>query len=86
MDTETNVAAYGRLDCRYTAIRLPKTMKDTPNFAAWSNQNLAKFAYESYARMQEQQETIMQLQRDFKDAMNELRNVVILQQKTQKTL
>lgn len=54
-------------------------MKDTPNFAAWSNENLAKFAYEAYERMQVQQETIMQLQRDFKDAMSELRKVVILQ-------
>ena len=61
-------------------------MKDTPNFAAWSNENLAKFAYEAYERMQEQQEAIMQLQRDFKDAMSQLRSVVILQQKTQKTL
>jgi hypothetical protein len=48
-------------------------MTDLPNFAAWSNENLAKFAKESYARMQEQQETIEQLQGDFKDAMAELR-------------
>jgi hypothetical protein len=61
-------------------------MKDTPNFAAWSNENLAKFAHEAYDRMQAQQEAIMQLQIDFKDAMSELRNVVILQQETQKTL
>lgn len=27
--------------------------KDTPNFAAWSNKNLADFATEAYIRMQE---------------------------------
>ena len=48
-------------------------MTDTPNFAAWSNENLAKFAYEAYDRMQAQQEAIMQLQGDFKDAMAQLR-------------
>jgi hypothetical protein len=48
-------------------------MKDTPNFAAWSNENLVKFAYEAYDRMQAQQEAIMQLQGDFKDAMIQLR-------------
>jgi hypothetical protein len=50
-------------------------MKDTPNFAAWSNENLAKFAYEAYDRMQAQQEAIMQLQGDFKDAMVQLRKL-----------
>lgn len=49
------------------------TIKDIPNFAAWSNKNLADFATEAYIRMQEQQEAIMQLQGDFKDAMKELR-------------
>jgi len=48
-------------------------MIDTPNFNAWSNENLAKFAYEAYDRMQAQQEAIMQLQGDFKDAMAQLR-------------
>ena len=48
-------------------------MSDTPNFAAWSNENLASFAKDAYLRMQEQQEVIMQLQGDFKDAMVELR-------------
>jgi hypothetical protein len=48
-------------------------MTSPPNFAAWSNENLAKFAEESYRRMQAQQEAIEQLQGDFKDAMVELR-------------
>jgi hypothetical protein len=46
---------------------------DTPNFAAWSLENLAKFAQDSYARMQEQQEALEQCQRDLKDAMVQLR-------------
>ena len=48
-------------------------MSDLPNFAAWSNENLANFAKDAYLRMQEQQEAIMQLQGDFKDAMIQLR-------------
>jgi len=48
-------------------------VNDIPNFAAWSNENLAKFAKDSYLRMQVQQDAIMQLQGDFKDAMIELR-------------
>ena len=51
-------------------------MKDnTPNFAAWSHSNLAQFAEESYIRMQQQQDAIEQYQRDFKDAMVELRKL-----------
>ena len=50
-------------------------MNDLPNFAAWSNENLAKFANDSYLRMQDQQDYIMQLQNDFKDAMVELRKL-----------
>jgi hypothetical protein len=48
-------------------------LSDIPNFAAWSNENLAKFAKDAYLRMQAQQEAIEQLQGDFKDAMVELR-------------
>ena len=50
-------------------------MSDLPNFAAWSNKNLADFAVEAYLKMQEQQDYIMQLQGDFKDAMVELRKL-----------
>jgi hypothetical protein len=49
---------------------------NVPNFAAWSNENLAKFALEAYIRMQEQQEAIEQGQRDLKDAMAELRKAI----------
>jgi hypothetical protein len=49
---------------------------DIPNFEAWSNENLAKFASDSYKRMQTQQEVIMQLQGDFKDAMAQLRQLL----------
>jgi hypothetical protein len=50
-------------------------MNDIPNFAAWSNENLAQFAGEAYLKMQEQQDYIMQLPGDFKDAMVELRKL-----------
>ena len=50
-------------------------MQDLPNFPAWSQENLAKFAAEAYIRMQQQQDTIEQLQGDFKDAMVELRKL-----------
>ena len=48
-------------------------MSDLPNFAAWSNENLAKFAKDAYLRMQEQHEIIEQYRWDFKYAMIELR-------------
>lgn len=50
-------------------------MSDLPKFAAWSHENLAQFATEAYRKMQQQQETIEQLQGDFKDAMVELRKL-----------
>jgi hypothetical protein len=50
-------------------------MSDLPNFAAWSHENLAQFAIDAYCKMQQQQETIEQLQGDFKDAMCELRKL-----------
>ena len=53
--------------------------QDLPNFAAWSNKNLADFATEAYIRMQEQQESVEQAQKDLKDAMVELRKLVIKQ-------
>jgi len=51
--------------------------KDIPNFAAWSNKNLADFCTEAYIRMQEQQEALEQAQGNFKDAMNELRKKIV---------
>ena len=50
-------------------------MSDLPKFAAWSHDNLSQFAAEAYRKMQQQQETIEQLQGDFKDAMVELRKL-----------
>jgi hypothetical protein len=44
-------------------------MDDIPNFAAWSNENLANFAYESYRKLQQQNDRIEQLQADYKDAV-----------------
>lgn len=51
-------------------------IKDTPNFAAWHNENLAKFAEESYRRMQDQHDAIVQLQGDLKDAMVQIRKLL----------
>jgi len=48
-------------------------MGDTPNFAAWSLENLSNFARDSYIRMQEQEAAIEQLRLDLKAAMQELR-------------
>ncbi len=50
-------------------------MQDLPNFSAWSNENLAKFALEAYQRMQAQQEAIEQLRGDLKDAMRLVRQL-----------
>jgi len=51
-------------------------MNDLPNFAAWTNENLAKFAEDSYVRMQIQQEAIEQLRQNWKDAMGEIRRLM----------
>jgi len=50
-----------------------KKMQDLPNFAAWNHKTLAKFALDSYLRMQAQQEAIEQLRGDLKDAMKLVR-------------
>ena len=50
--------------------------KNIPNFAAWSNENLAKFAEDAYSRMQQQQDVIEQLQQNWKDAMQEIRRMM----------
>jgi hypothetical protein len=49
-------------------------MTDLPNFAAWSNENLAKFALEAYLRLQVQQDAMEQLRSDLKDAMEQIRS------------
>lgn len=50
-------------------------MNDQPNFAAWTNENLAKFAADAYKRLQDQQAAIEQLRGDLKDAMKEVRRL-----------
>ena len=47
--------------------------KDIPNFGAWQYENLVHFAKDAYLRMQEQEEQLAQLRRDFKEAMEMLR-------------
>jgi len=54
-------------------------MNDMPNFAAWTNENLARFAKDSYARMQDQQERIEELQQCLKEVaeiMKDLRKTI----------
>lgn len=51
--------------------------KDLPNFAAWSNKNLADFATEAYIRMQEQQEEIEHLKLDAKAALEAARKAML---------
>ena len=46
---------------------------DGPNFAAWSHENLARFAEDAYWRMKEQSDAMQQSRRDLKDAMEESR-------------
>jgi hypothetical protein len=45
-------------------------------FETWTHENLAKFAAESYAKMQKQQDHIEQLQNDLKDAIKAYREVM----------
>jgi len=51
--------------------------KDIPNFAAWSNQNLANFAAEAYIRMQELQEENEHLKLDTKAALEAARKEML---------
>ena len=46
-----------------------------PNFAAWSHENLARFAEESYVRLKQQQDALEQATANFKNAMVELRKL-----------
>ena len=46
-----------------------------PEFAAWSHENLARFAEESYVRLREQQDALEQATANFKNAMVELRKL-----------
>jgi len=51
--------------------------KDLPNFAAWSNKNLADFATEAYIRMQEMQEENEHLKLDAKAALEAARKAMV---------
>ena len=51
--------------------------KDIPNFAAWSNQNLADFCAEAYIRMQEMQEENEHLKLDAKAALEAARRAMV---------
>ena len=52
-------------------------MSDGPNFAAWTTENLAKFAREAYARMRLQQEEIENLKLDAKAALEAARRAMV---------
>ena len=47
-----------------------------PAFETWSQENLAKFAAESYKKMQEQNDQIQHLQNDLKDAIKAYRELI----------
>jgi hypothetical protein len=55
---------------------LPAKPTAVPDFASWSQVVLAKFAQESYAKMQEQEVEIEQLRQDLKMALNAYREVL----------
>jgi hypothetical protein len=48
-------------------------MTNRPDFATWSQANLAKFAEETYAKLCEQDDIIQQLQCDLKTAIEAYR-------------
>ena len=47
--------------------------RETPSFATWQHDTLAKFATEAYIRLQDEQQANEQLRLDLKDAMKLLR-------------
>jgi len=58
------------MDHQLPPLRAPaeRKAKDIPNFAAWSNENLANFAADAYIRMQEQADQIERLRIAAKNA------------------
>ena len=48
-------------------------MTNRPDFRSWSQDNLAKFAEDVYAKLQKQDDTIQQLQCDLKTALEAYR-------------
>lgn len=47
-----------------------------PDFPTWKRETLDRFAAEAYERMQQMHEQIQQLQCDFKDAMEQARELL----------
>ena len=56
---------------------MTKQFKDTPNFAAWSNKNLADFAVEAYIRMQEMAYDLEQERLNTKAALEMTRKLLL---------
>ena len=52
-------------------------LKPAPNFAAWSNKNLADFATDAYIRMQEQEWELEQERRNTKAALKLARKLLL---------
>lgn len=52
-----------------------KVMTNKPDFRLWSQANLAKFADDVYAKLQEQDDIIQQLQCDLKTALEAYRTL-----------
>ena len=52
-------------------------LKPTPNFAAWSNKNLADFAVDAYIRMQEQEWELEQERRNTKAVLEMARKLLL---------
>ena len=64
-----------RMVCCCPARKLPNAMNDLPNFAAWSQENLANFCMDSYTRMQTQQEAIEELRNNLKNVSVEVKKL-----------
>lgn len=47
-----------------------------PEFATWSQENLAKFASESYTKLQEQEDEIQRLKLDLRTAIEAYRALI----------
>jgi hypothetical protein len=50
--------------------------KTMPNFVSWTRENLDKFAYDAYAKLQAQDDRIQQLQCDLQDAIAAYRALI----------
>jgi hypothetical protein len=47
-----------------------------PSFETWQHENLVKFSIDAYAKLREQDETIQELQRDLKTAIEAYRGLL----------